>query len=56
MTEQGLPVYGIVTRALIRCIDRTVWLLKRRRVHLPSERVGMRLRFAGDYSSRAWLW
>jgi hypothetical protein len=37
-------------QALVRCLMATAWLLWRHRIHLPSDRVGMRLRFA-DRSS-----
>lgn len=42
--HQPLP-YGVAGPALIRCVARTASLLARRRIHLPSKHVGMRLRY-----------
>jgi len=39
-------------KALTRCLASTGWLLARRRIHLPKEQVGMRLRFADGTSAR----
>jgi hypothetical protein len=46
--------YGVATRALIRCVVRTAGLLAHRRIHLPSEHVGRRLRFADGTSARVY--
>ena len=40
------------TGALVRCALSTVWLLSRRRMHLPPQRVGTRLPFADGTSAR----
>jgi hypothetical protein len=39
---------------LIRCVASTVSLLARRRIHLPSAHLGMRLRFANGTSARVY--
>ena len=44
--------YPAAVRALAGCFAATVWLAWRRRMHLPSQRVGMRLRFADGTSAR----
>jgi hypothetical protein len=44
--------YPAAVRALARCLVATVWLVWRRRMHLPSRRVGMRMRFADGTSAR----
>ena len=51
MNEQSPLPYGVAARALARCVASTVQLLRRRRLHLPPEHVGMRLRFADGTSS-----
>jgi hypothetical protein len=54
MREQApLPV-GSALRALVRCAGATAVLLARRRVRLPREHVGMRLRFADGTSARVY--
>jgi hypothetical protein len=40
--------------ALTRCVGRTARLLRQRRVHLPSERVGLRYSFADGTSARVY--
>ena len=40
--------------ALTRCVRRTARLLRQRRVHLPSERVGLRYGFADGTSARVY--
>jgi hypothetical protein len=40
--------------ALIRCVLSTVRLLWQRRIHLPSEQVGLRFRFANGTSARVY--
>ena len=51
MNEQRpLPV-GTAVWAVVRCIVTTKVLLLRRRVHLPRQHVGMRLRFADGTSA-----
>lgn len=54
MNEQVPLPYGVAARALIRCVASTVGLLARRRIHLPSEHVGMRRRFADGTSARVY--
>jgi hypothetical protein len=49
--EQPPLAYPAAVRALARCAARTARLLWQRRVHLPSRRVGMRLRFADGTSA-----
>jgi hypothetical protein len=50
-----LPLaYGVALRALISCVAGTARLLRRRRIHLPSRQVGMRLRFADGTSARVY--
>lgn len=46
--------YPAASSALIRCIAGTVRLLWRRRLHLPAENVGMRIRFADGSSARVY--
>ena len=54
MNEQVPLPYGVAARALMDCVSKTVWLLARRRIHLPSEHVGMRLRFADGTSAQVY--
>jgi hypothetical protein len=51
MNEQASLPLKIAVRSLIRCVASTVGLLARRRIHLPSGRVGRRLRFADGTSA-----
>jgi hypothetical protein len=46
--------YPAALRALAACAAATGRLLWQRRIHLPSEHVGMRLRFADDSSARVY--
>jgi hypothetical protein len=46
--------YRAVAPALIRCAGTTVDLLAHRRIRLPQERIGMRLRFADGTSARVY--
>jgi hypothetical protein len=51
VNEQApLPV-GKAVGAVTRCVGRTARLLARQQIHLPTEHVGMRLRFADGTSS-----
>jgi hypothetical protein len=50
--EQPPLAYPAAVRALAGCVAETARLLWRRRMHLPSQRVGMRLRFADGTSAR----
>ena len=52
VTEQPPLARGAALRAEASCIARTLRLLRRRRIHLPVGRVGMRLRFADGTSAR----
>jgi hypothetical protein len=52
MDERPPLAYGAALRALTGCFASTARLLWQRRMHLPAGRVGMRLRFADDSSSR----
>ncbi|HEX6508815.1 MAG TPA: hypothetical protein VF221_14400 [Chloroflexota bacterium] len=54
MNEQVPVPYGVAARAVIRCAASTVGLLVRRRIHLPSENVAMRLRFADGTTARVY--
>jgi hypothetical protein len=54
MNEQVPLPYGVAAQALIRCVASTVRLLARRCIHLRSEHVGMRLRFADGTSARVY--
>lgn len=47
-------VYPAAGAALARCVVRTAILLLRRTVHLPAERVGMRITFADGTSARVY--
>jgi len=51
--ERPPLAYPAAVRAMAGCVGATVWLVWRRRLHLPSRRVGMRLRFADGTS--AWV-
>jgi len=54
-TSDEAPLrYDAAVRALTRCIASTVRLLWRRRVHLPTEQVGRRLRFADGTSAQVY--
>jgi hypothetical protein len=44
----------VAVPALLRCVASTADLLAHRRIHLPSEHVGMRLRFADGTSARVY--
>jgi hypothetical protein len=50
--EKPPLAYSAAARALARCFMATARLVGQRRMHLPSERVGMRLRFADGTSAR----
>jgi hypothetical protein len=50
--EQPPLAYPVAVRALAGCFVATARLVRRRRMHLPSQRVGMRLRFADGTSAR----
>ena len=50
MSEQPLP-YRAALRALVSCVASTAQLLRRRRVHLPAGKTGMRVRFADGTSA-----
>lgn len=50
--EQPPLAYPAAARALAGCFVATARLIWRRRMHLPSQRVGMRLRFADGTSAR----
>ena len=52
MWEQPPLTYPAAARALAGCLAATAQLIWRRRMHLPSQRVGMRLRFADGTSAR----
>ncbi len=49
--EQPPLAYPVAVRALAGCFVATARLVRRRRMHLPSQRVGMRLRFADGTSA-----
>ncbi|HEU5349377.1 MAG TPA: hypothetical protein VFU63_12275 [Ktedonobacterales bacterium] len=51
--QMPLP-YGVATWAVMRCVASTAGLLARRRIHLPREHVGMRLRFADGTSAHVY--
>jgi hypothetical protein len=51
--RKPLP-YPATLVALADCVVRTAGLLLRQQVHLPRDRVGMRLRFADDSSARVY--
>ena len=52
--ERPPLAYPAAARALAGCVAETVRLLWLRRMHLPSQRVGMRLRFADRTSARVY--
>jgi len=52
--ERPPLAYPAAARALAGCVAETVRLLWLRRMHLPSQRVGMRLRFADGTSARVY--
>jgi hypothetical protein len=52
--EQPPLAYPAATRALARCVAETARLLWQRRMHLPAQRVGKRLRFADGTSARVY--
>jgi len=52
--DQSALAYDAALWALTGCVASTVSLLWRRRVHLPTEQVGRRLRFADGTSARVY--
>jgi hypothetical protein len=52
--EQPPLAYPVAVQALAGCVAETARLLWQRRMHLPSRRVGMRLRFADGSSARVY--
>jgi hypothetical protein len=52
--DQSALAYDAALRALAGCVASTVRLLWRRQVHLPTEQVGRRLRFADGTSARVY--
>ena len=54
LREQPPLAYPAAVRALAGCFAATVRLAWQRRMHLPSQRVGMRLRFADGTSARVY--
>jgi hypothetical protein len=54
VTERPPLAYPVALRALAGCMANTARLLWQRRMHLPRERVGMRLRFADGTSGRVY--
>ena len=54
MTTQVPLPRAVAARAVIRCVGRTVTLLRRGQMHLPREHVGLRLRFADGTSARVY--
>ena len=54
LSDQPPLAYGAAMRALADCAVSTARLLWRRRVHLPTEHVGRRLRFADGTSARVY--
>jgi hypothetical protein len=54
LSDQPPLAYGAALRALTGCVVSTACLLWRRRIHLPTERVGRRLRFADGTSARVY--
>jgi len=52
VSEQPPLAYPAAVRALAGCLAGTTRLLRQHRLHLPKERVGMRLRFADGTSAR----
>ncbi len=54
-TNKQAPLrYGVAARGAIRCVVSTVGLLRHRRIRLPSEHLGMCLRFADGTSARVY--
>jgi hypothetical protein len=51
VNEQEPLAVGTSSRAVVRCVARTAALLARRRIHTPTEHVGLRLSFADGTSS-----
>lgn len=54
MNEQRPLPYRIAVWELAKCVANTVKLLAQRRIHLPKDHVGMRLRFADGTSARVY--
>ena len=55
MEQEQVPLGPMAAlTALTRCVRRTARLLRQRRVHLPSERVGLRYSFADGTSARVY--
>ncbi len=54
VAERPPLAYPAALRALAGCFASTVRLLRQRRMHLPSDRAGMRLRFADGTSGRVY--
>ncbi|SRR6266568_2118107 len=55
LTQEQAPLgQRAALTALIRCVVSTARLLRRRRVHLPTERVGLRYGFADGTSARVY--
>jgi len=54
LPEQPPLAYPAALRALAGCVAGTARLLREGRLHLPRERVGMRLRFADGTSARVY--
>jgi hypothetical protein len=52
--DQPALAYDAALRALTGCVASTARLLWRRRIHLPTEQVGRRLRFADGTSARVY--
>ena len=52
--DQSALAYDAALRALTGCVASTARLLWRRQVHLPTEQVGRRLRFADGTSARVY--
>jgi hypothetical protein len=52
--EQPPLAYPVAVRALAQCVGETVRLIWQRRMHLPSQRRGMRLGFADGTSARVY--
>jgi hypothetical protein len=52
--EQPPRAYPAAVRALAQCVEETVRLIWQRRMHLPSQRRGMRLGFADGTSARVY--
>jgi hypothetical protein len=52
-TQTPLP-YRVAVPALMRCFGATFGMLARGTIHLPKERIGMRVRFANGASARVY--